>query len=233
MEFILDNQETEQKYQLILRQIRLAKNGDISDLMKQRGITYKMNWGVSLIELREIASGFQSDHLLALKLWNKQWRETMIIATLLDNPEEVSEEQMDFWTKSFENSEIAEQASANLWAKTKYAFVKSFEWCRGKKHLVRYTGIHLLGRLAITGKNTIDEMFEPFYEELPTLAKDARLYTPLYRAMTILGTRSQKLNEQTVGLARLLQMNDSENAVKLGEVIFEDLTSPLVTEHLK
>jgi hypothetical protein len=176
---------------------------------------------------------FEPDHLLALKLWNKQWRETMILATLLDEPEEVSEEQMDFWTKSFENSEIAEQASTNLWIKSKFAFIKALEWCRGKKHIIRYTGIHLMGRLAIADKKAIDEMFEPFFEELPTLAKDSKLYTPLYRSILALGTRSKYLNTQTIELAKTMQLSNSESALKLGEELFEELTSEYVRYKLE
>ncbi len=159
MDFILDNHETEKKFQQLIKVIRLRQSGEVAAAMNERGITYKMSWGVSLLDLREIAQSYEADHLLALKLWNKQWRETMILATLIDDPEEVTEEQMDFWTKSFENIEIAEQASTNLWVKSKFAFVKALEWCRGKKHLVRFTGVHLIGRLAITDKKAIDEMF--------------------------------------------------------------------------
>jgi len=233
MDFILDNQETEKKFRQILSLIESRKNGDVSNSMKKYGISYKMNWGVSLIDLREISKMFEADHLLALKLWNKQWRESMILATLLDNPEEVTEEQMDFWTKSFENIEIAEQASTNLWWKSKFAFVKSLEWCRGKKHLVRYTGIHLAGRLAISDKNAIDEMFEPFFEEIPTLAKDSKLYTPLYRSVLSIGTRSDKLNKLTIKLAKSLQLMNAENAIKLGEELYEELTSDYIQDLIK
>src|SRR6056297_999105 len=190
MDFILDNQKTEEKYQQLLRHIRLFRNGDIVASMRRQGMEYKKNWGVSLVDLRELARAFDPDHLLALKLWNKQWRETMILATLLDEPEKVTEEQMDFWTKGFESTEIAEQASANWWARTKFAFTKALEWCRGKKHLVRFTGIHLAGRLAQTDKNAIDEMFEPFFEELLTLAKDAKLHTVLHRTIIAFASRS-------------------------------------------
>ena len=120
MEFILDDKESEQQFMQLLKVIQSRKNGDVAEAMGRKGLNYKLNWGVSLIELRQIAADLQPDHLLALKLWNKQWRETMILATLLDNPDEVNESQMDFWTKSFLNTEIAEQASANLWCKTKY-----------------------------------------------------------------------------------------------------------------
>lgn len=225
MDFILDNQETEKKFQQILVLVKSRKSGEVADLMKQKGINYKMNWGVSVIDLREIAKQFEPDHLLALKLWNKQWRETMILATLIDEPKLVTEEQIDYWTKTFENTEIAEQASANLWVKTKFAFVKAMEWCRGKKHIIRFTGLHLIGRLALTDKSAIDEMFDPFFEGLPTLAKDSTLNTVFYRTVLALGKRSEYLHRQTIELAQALQMSDSENAVKQGEELYEELTS--------
>lgn len=233
MDFILDNKETEQKFQQLLKVIQSRKSGEVSDAMKSKGINYKMNWGVSIIDLREIARTLEPDHILALKLWNKQWRETIILATLLDEPDKVSEEQMDYWTKTFENTEIAEQASANLWVKSKFAFIKALEWCRGKKHLVRFSGIHLVGRLAITNKQAIDEMFEPFFEEFLTLAKDEKLYTVLYRTLIALGARSKYLNEHTIELAKTLQLKNSEIAQKLGEELFEELTSDYFQDTIK
>ena len=225
MDFILDNQETEQKFQQILMLIKSRKSGEVADLMGRNGISYKTNWGVSIIDLREIAKQFEPDHLLALKLWNKHWRETMILATLIDEPKLVTEEQIDFWTKTFENSEIAEQASANLWVKTKFAYVKAMEWCRGKKHIIRFTGVHLIGRLALSDKSAIDEMFEPFFEELPTLAKDSSLNIVFYRTILALGKRSENLNRQTIELVQTMQLSDSENAIKQGKVLFDELIS--------
>ncbi len=230
MDFLLDDAGTEKEFQQILKLIKSRKNGDVATSMKEHGIAYKLNWGVSVVELREIARTFEPNHLLALKLWNKQWRETMILATLLDEPGEVTEEQMDFWTKSFENSEIAEQASTNLWSRTKFAFTKALEWCRGKKHLVRFTGIHLAGRLALAEKNAIDEMFEPFFEELLTLAKDAKLHTVLHRAIIALANRSEMLYRQTIELAKNLQLSDSETAVNFGEALYGELATPLFRE---
>jgi len=233
MDFILDNQETEKKLQQILSLIKLRKSGEVADLMAKKGINYKLNWGVSIIELREVAKQFEPDHLLALKLWNKQWRETVILATLIDDSKQVTEEQIDFWTKTFGNSEIAEQASANLWVKTKFAFIKALEWCRAKKHFVRYTGVHLIGRLALSDKSAIDEMFDPFFEELPTLAKDSALNTTFYRTILALAKRSEYLHQQSIELTRNLQLSDSENASKLGEELFDELTSDYFREIIK
>lgn len=202
-------------------------------MMKQKGLNYKQIWGASIIDLREIAARFVPNHLLALKLWNKQWRETMILATLLDDSGQVTEEQMDFWTKSFDNTEIAEQTSANLWVNTKFAFIKSLEWCRGKKHLIRYTGIHLLGRLAISSKTAIDEMFEPFFGEITTLAKDTQLSTALYRTLIAMGSRSTGLNKQCIQMANQLKENANENASKLGSDLFTELSSEYFQDAIK
>ncbi|HSO87502.1 MAG TPA: hypothetical protein VLQ91_13180, partial [Draconibacterium sp.] len=77
----------------------------------------------------------------------------------------------------------------------------------------------------LTDKSAIDEMFEPFFEELPTLAKDSTLNTVFYRTVLALGKRSEYLHRQTIELAQILQMSDSENAVNQGEELYEELTS--------
>ena len=195
MEIWLDNDVIDKQFKQIISQIRLFKNGEVSASMELHGIHYSMNWGVPLVTLRDIAAAYPHSHVLALKLWNRQWRETMILATLLDEPDKVSEQQMDFWTKSFDSSEIAEQASANLWCRTPFAYAKAMEWCRGKKHWVHYTAIHLAGRLALTDKTSPDEMFEIFFEEFLTLARDPALATVLYRTLMQWAGRSDYLKD--------------------------------------
>jgi hypothetical protein len=165
------------------------------------------------------------NHLLALKLWNKKWREAMILASLLDVPDEVTEEQMDYWTKSLENTELAEMLSANLWVKTKFAYAKSLEWIVGKKYLVHYTGLHLMGRLAMTDKKAIDEMFEPYFEVLTPLAKDPQLKHVFYRSFLLIARRSENLHRQCTAFAESLGGSESESAREVGRMILEELAA--------
>ncbi len=230
MDILLDDPICEQEFRQILTQIRLAKNGETADLMKQHGLVYKMNWGASLIQLRSIASQYQPNHLLALKLWNKQWRETMILAAMLDVPDSVTEEQMDYWTKSLESAEIAEILSTYLWSKTKYAFIKALEWCRGKKHIVRFTGLHLMGRLAITQKSAMDEFFEPFLDVLSPLAKDPQLKQVFYRSFIVFGSKSEELNKRAISFVNELQLSGSEESKALAEAILNELKSEYIQQ---
>jgi len=215
MQILLDDPSTEQRFRQILTTIRQFRNGEVSGQMKSRGIVYKINWGLSIMDLRGIAAEYEPSHLLALKLWNRQWRETMILATMLDEPGMVTEQQMDFWTKTFENSEIAEQASANLWWKSPPAYVKALEWCRGKKHWVRYTAVHLIGRLAMSDKKSPDEMFEPFFEELVPLSRDVALSVVLERTLVIMANRSETLHQMVSEFIGTLNDSDSEISKEL------------------
>jgi hypothetical protein len=155
----------------------------------------------------------------------------MILAAMVDVPGEVTEEQMDYWTKSLETAEIAETLNTFLWARTKFAFVKSLEWCRGKKHLVRFTGIHLMGRLAITEKSAMDELFEPFFDVLSPLAKDPNLKQIFYRSFILLGMKSKEMNEQAIIFAEGLKELDSEASSNLSEMILSELRRDYVRDH--
>jgi len=230
MDFIIDDPERELEFRQILAKVRAAKSGETADLMKLNGLKYKMNWGASIVSLREIARQYNPNHLLAMKLWNKQWRETMILAALLDNPKEVTEEQMDYWTKSLETTEMAEVLNTYLWSKTKFAFIKSLEWCRGKKHLVRFTGLHLMGRLAMNEKAAMDELFEPFFDVLSPLAKDQGLHQVFYRSFILLGQKSKPMNENTILFAESLKDTDSEESQNLARLILSELNSDYVQE---
>lgn len=230
MDFLIDDPIVEKDFQKILSQIRRSKNGETVEQMRNHGLIYKMNWGVSIIYLREIAAKYKSNHLLALKLWNKQWRETMILASMLDVAAEVTEEQMDYWTKSIETTEIAELLNTYLWVKTKYAFIKSLEWCRGKKYIVKYSGLHLMGKLALSEKTAIDELFEVFFDVLSPLAKDQTLNLVFYRSFILLGSKSRAMNQKAIVFAESLYDTDNEYSRNLSRLILSELKSDFIQD---
>jgi len=226
MDILLDNPETDRLFQELLTRVRRLKNGETAAQMKARGVKYRINWGASVISLRELARQYKKNHLLALKLWNKQWRETMILATLFEEPDMLGEEQMDYWAKSFETAEMAEQAVANLFVHSKFAFVKALEYCCGKKHWVRYTGLLLMGRLAMVDKNAMDEMFEGFFKVIRPLMKDPALSAVFYRSMVLLGNRDENLRNQCLDFLEPALAMEEEQPKQLAKILLEDLREP-------
>ena len=225
MDFILDDPATELVFQEILRKVKTLQNGDTFVSMTKRGLNYKVNYGASIVSLQRMALNYKQDHLLALKLWNKQWRETLILATLLDESAKVTENQIDFWVKNIPTIEIAEQAVMNLFSKTSFAFSKAYSWCLSKKLLVKITGLLLIGRLALTDKSAVDEQFDPFFQLMPPLSKDPELSKVFIRTFIQVGRRNNNLMDNTLQHARLLNTTGSEMAAKNAQEIISILKS--------
>ena len=59
----------------IRTQLRLAMNGVISTSMREKGIVYKLNFGVPLPEIKQIAATHKPDSELAAALWKEDIRE--------------------------------------------------------------------------------------------------------------------------------------------------------------
>ncbi len=225
MDYLLDNPEAERIFQEILLKIKRLQNRDVVNSMQKRGIDYKVNYGVSIPMLHQVALEYNRNHLVALKLWNKQWRETMILATMLEEPGEISENQMDFWVRNFLAVEIAEQAAMNLFSKTSFAYQKAFEYCIGKKLIVKIVGLLIVGRLALIDQTAPDENFDPFFELMSPLSKDPQLATVFSRIFIQIGMRNPNLHELAIRHARILKTIDSEVSQQNAELILEELDS--------
>ncbi len=225
MDYLLDNPDAERMFQEILSKIKPLQNIEVVNSMQKRGVDYKVNFGVSIPLLRDMASNYEKNHLLALKLWNKQWRETMILATLLEEPDKVTENQMDFWVRNFLTIEIAEQAAMNLFSMTNFAYKKAFEYCLGKKQLVKIVGLLMIGRLALTDSGAPDGNFDPFFELMPPLSKDPQLSIVFSRIYIQVGMRNPNLNEIAISYAKILKTIDSKTAKENAEHILSELDS--------
>lgn len=230
MEYLLDDPVSEKIYQELLRRVKPLQNGEVADSMTKRGVIYKLNLGASIISLQQLAGNYSPNHLVALKLWNKQWRETMILATLLEKPEEVTENQMDFWVRQIQQVEIAEQAVMNLFSKTPFAFGKAIEYCLAKKTLGKITGLLMMGRLALTDRIAANEKFETFFELFPPLAKDAQLSLVFRRVFVQIAMRNLELYELALSQAYLLRTLDSSVAQENASLLIEQLECEAVKE---
>ena len=98
----------------IRTQLRLAMNGVISTSMREKGIVYKLNFGVPLPEIKQIAATHKPDSELAAALWKEDIREFKILASLLQPVGGFSSRKAEQWVKEIPYLEIAEQCSHNL-----------------------------------------------------------------------------------------------------------------------
>lgn len=89
-------------------------NGVISTSMRQKGMNYKLIFGVPIPEIKHIAAAHESDAELARALWKEDVREMKILATLLFPVGSMTQEEALVWMREIPYPEIAEQCCNNL-----------------------------------------------------------------------------------------------------------------------
>lgn len=104
----------QEDYEQLLKHINAYKNGITSEAMQSYGIEYKQNFGASIIDLRRVAERFENNEELAQLLWDKAWRETFILSTLLDDATKMTSEKLEKRLDSAPALEVLEQLAYNL-----------------------------------------------------------------------------------------------------------------------
>lgn len=161
-------EETHQKLMQIKRSFRLLMNGPASQSMKDKGLGYKINWGVPFIELKKMAMEYGKDYELAIELWKEDIRECKILATLIMPAEEMLPEITDLWMEQVMNQEMAEMLAFNLLQYLEYAPVIAYQWIASDKPLYQIAGYNILSRLFANGKEANERGINEFLDQAAT-----------------------------------------------------------------
>jgi len=129
----------------IRKKLRLAMNGITSSAMREKGINYKLNFGVPVMTLRKIAKDYAPNSELAEELWNENIRELKILATLIQPPKSFTKTLL--WINDIENLELAEQSSMNLFSKTPDAPDNALKLIQSEELYPRICGYLIYARL--------------------------------------------------------------------------------------
>ena len=144
-------EETNNKVKEIKRSFRLMMNGVASQSMRQKGAEYQVNWGIGLVELRNMAAEYGKNYDLAIALWKENIRECKILATMIMPAEEMLTEVADIWMEQTPTQEIAEIAAFQLYQYLEDAPVLAFKWLATGKTLYEICGFQVLARLFMQG----------------------------------------------------------------------------------
>ena len=87
--------------------------------MERYAIVTDKRMGVSVPDLRKIARGIGKDHQLAIHLWKTGIADARILASMVDDPLQVTEQQMDEWVADFNSWDICDQVCMNLFGESR------------------------------------------------------------------------------------------------------------------
>jgi 3-methyladenine DNA glycosylase AlkD len=141
------NELIKNKITNIKNSFRLRMNGVAAKSMRDKGVDYKINWGISIPQLKEMAKEYGKDYDLAIELWKENIRECKILAILIMPSEKMIPEIVDLWMEQTNSLEIAELASFILYQNLDYAPLLAYRWMASEKEIEQISGYLVLGRL--------------------------------------------------------------------------------------
>ncbi len=191
---------------------RMGMNGITSTSMRQKGLAYKVNFGLAIQQIKDLAERYQPDRELAETLWKEDTRELKILATLLYPVSEFTEETANEWVAAILNQEMREQVCMNLFQNLPFAEKMAVEWGSNADEAIRATGYWLVARLFLIKKvgNILPDAFNYIWDD--AVADNISLRNAALQTLKHIGRQS----EDTAGsiLEKLSVYKESPDLVK-------------------
>lgn len=136
----------------ILEELRRDTNGAVVGTMfEMLGSEKYISYGVTLPHIKKVAALYHPNHALAMEMFNSKIREMKLCAIYVDNGDEVTAEQMELWSFSFNSQEIAENCASMLFYKSINAVQIAYEWLvEADDEMKSYAAMLMAGKRART-----------------------------------------------------------------------------------
>jgi 3-methyladenine DNA glycosylase AlkD len=203
--------------------------------MARFGISIDRAFGTRIPVLRKMAKEIGKDHNLARKLWKAGYRETRILAAMVDEPARVTEEQVDKWVAEFDSWEVCDQCCMNLFDKLPFAYEKVFDLARREPEFEKRAAFALIACLAWHDKEAPDSKFEQFLPLIKEHSTDGRNYVKkaVNWALRHIGKRNRSLHPKALETAYEIKEIDDKAARWIASDAIRELESEKVRERLE
>jgi 3-methyladenine DNA glycosylase AlkD len=205
------------------------------DEMTRYGIPPEQRLCIPVPDLRKLAKEIGRDHKLALELWRSGIGEARILAAMIDEPDKLTEEQMEDWVKDINSWDICDQVCMNLFRKNQLAWKKIVDWSEREEEFVKRTAFSLIACLAWHDKKASDD---EFLELLPVIIREATdernfVKKAVNWALRNIGKRNLNLSKAAINSAKEIQQLDSRAARWIASDAIRELESDAVQNRLR
>lgn len=154
-------------------------------------------------EVLKLAEGIGNDHLLAQELWKTGLSEAKLLSFLIEQPEKVTETQLDLQIGGMSDCDLIEAYCENVVYESPYLNAKIEEWSQSEDEFVKRAGYILLWLKAKSGKDFTDRDFDVFLERIEEEIRSEReiVKEAMYYALIAIGGRNRYLNKKGLELA--------------------------------
>ena len=182
------------------------------------GIRGEKMLGTSIYDLRKLARGVR-DHELALRLWASGVHDARLLATMVDNPAQVTREQMNAWVEDFDSWDLCDQATDNLFIHCDGILELIPGWAQCEEEYVRRASFAAIAAIAWHGSRFPDEVAAGYLPLIEAYAHDPRNYVKkaVNWALRNIGKKRPALLAEAAACARRLAERPESSARWIGK----------------
>lgn len=202
-------------FEEIIDRFERMKNDRGVEIWARAGVSSERSYGIGVTKLKDLAKEVKRDHELAKKLWESNIHDGKLLSTMIEEPKQVTREQLQAQVTSIGTWLLADKFVENVVRKSAFAEELAEEWTQRPEELVRRCGWTIIKEQAARDKKLPDDYFLPWLErierELPeeqNWVRDAMNY-----AIIAIGSRSKRLNEA----ARKVALNVGRIEIEYGD----------------
>lgn len=220
----------EEQLREVRKRLRMAMNGIVSNSLRQKGMNYKLIFGVPLPEIKQIARSFEANADFARALWAADVREMKIMATMLFPPSAMGRKEACQWAAEIVYPELAEQCCNNLFPYVEEADRLAVDLLRdGASPYGRMAGFLLFAQLFKLHKSVTASEKEVFLSESEcVLQPEEGSSSPIsekmatVQALKFYGRQSAEQAREVLDMVRDLAGNESDaHSLLYDELAFE------------
>lgn len=198
------------------------------------GIKDEKALGVKIPLLRQLAKKIGKNHELALELWSTEIHEARLLATMIDDPKLITENQVDNWVGDFNSWDICDQC-CGLFARTPFALDKINVYSTASEEFVKRTAFVLMCALVIKEKKASNEYFYPFFGIIEKEAWDDRNFVrkAVNWALRQIGKRNETLRLKAIECGERILAQRSKSARWIASDALRELRSEKIINYVR
>lgn len=203
--------------------------------MERFGIRTDKAFGISVKELRSFAKKYKKDHDLAVALWETEYHESRLLASLIEDPTLITEGQLDGWVDDFDSWDVCDLTCMNVIIKSRFRTNKLNEWAENEKEFTRRTAFTMIAVNAVHNKDLNNKDFESFFDLIRKYSTDERNFVKkaVNWGLRQIGKRNFELNKKAIIVAEELAESGNKAARWIGKDTVRELTNTKIQSMLE
>ena len=151
------NEDIQHQIQALKKDFHALMNGPVSASLREKGLNYRVIYGIEWNRLNDIAVSIGKNAELAGALWKEDIRECRLLAGLVQPADKFPEDLAEIWIESMHYPEEAQYTTLSLFQHLPYAKRAAFHWIAREELMFQLCGFLLFSRLFMKENCIVDD----------------------------------------------------------------------------